>query len=149
TGLLPISSAPRMPSETADSAGNEGQRAARSFENDEQASHAIQIRRGSTESGVSATLQQAYRALQAGDSSTATREYRNVLRQDANNRDAMLGLAALAMQKGAINEAGGLYTRLLELDPADPEAVAALINIQSGDLMQAESRLKTVLSRQP
>lgn len=149
TDIPPVASAQRTPSEVSGADANQERQATRSIENEEQASHAIQIRKGSSESGVSSALQQAYRALLSGDAPTATREYRNVLRQDANNRDAMLGLAALAMQKGAVNEAGAHYARLLELDPSDPEAVAGLINIQSGDLMQAESRLKSVLGRHP
>lgn len=96
------------------------------------------------------TLEQAYAALQAGRPDEAQRGYEIVLRNEAKNTDALLGLATLAARQGQIELAQAYYLRALESDPNDPTAQAGVINTRSqADPGQSESRLKTALSSQP
>lgn len=98
---------------------------------------------------VAASLDQAYRAFVSGDASSATKAYRDVLRQEPGNRDAHLGLAALAMRAGRWNEVAGHYAQVLESNPADTVARAALIGIEESDPVRGEDRLKALLRREP
>ena len=98
---------------------------------------------------VAASLDQAYRAFVSGDASSATNAYRDVLRQEPGNRDAHLGLAALAMRAGRWNEVAGHYAQVLESNPADTVARAALIGIEESDPVRGEDRLKALLRREP
>ncbi len=96
------------------------------------------------------TLDQAYEAWQANQLDDARRGYEQVLRTDPWNTDALLGLAAIAARQGQTERAQELYLRVLEADPGDVTAQAALVSLRShGDTGQSESRLKTLLARQP
>ena len=96
------------------------------------------------------TLNQAYEAWQANRLDDARRGYEQVLRSDAWNTDALLGLAAIAARQGQAERAQDLYLRVLEADPGDVTAQAALISLRSqSDTGQSESRLKTLLASQP
>ena len=96
------------------------------------------------------TLERAYQALQADQASDARRDYEQVLRADARNVDALLGLATLAARQGQAGDATDLYLRALEADPKDIHALAGLINFRGqADPGSSESRLKTLLARQP
>ncbi len=97
---------------------------------------------------VTPALLDAYQAYQRGDYVTATQGYRQVLSSDAHNRDALLGLAAIAQQQGQDDTAQGYYRQLLALDPRDPAAQAALMTY-SPDEGNTESRLKLLLAEQP
>lgn len=94
-------------------------------------------------------LNQAYQALAADDLNVADTHYRRVLKDEPHNRDALLGLAAVAARRGQIDSAVAYYLQLLELDPTDPDAIAGLAGLQQGDLTQAESRLKKALHQFP
>jgi len=108
----------------------------------------MSIRR--TQSGTDEALKRGFAALQAGDLGTARGEYERVLAADPNNRDALLGLAALDVRIGDYDRAAMSYARVLELDPRDPDAAAGLIGLRgSVDPVQAESRLKNLLASQP
>ncbi|MFZ6798663.1 tetratricopeptide repeat protein [Undibacterium sp. Di24W] len=111
--------------------------------------NAIQIRKGNSGNQINPTLSSAYQAFLAGDVATAERQYQSVLTQEPNSRDALLGLAALALNQRAADKAGGFYGKLLELDPNDPEAIAGLTSLQQGDPVQSESRLKIALTLHP
>ncbi|WP_225239354.1 tetratricopeptide repeat protein [Massilia hydrophila] len=108
----------------------------------------IDIRRGSTGS-AGATLQAAYRAWQQGDNANARQLYQKVLGSDQNNRDALLGLAALALAEGKEAQALALNRQLLALDPLDGDAHAALSGLRQDEAGSAESRLKRVLAHDP
>jgi tetratricopeptide (TPR) repeat protein len=113
-------------------------------------SPAIQIRQSTTPSQINPSLSKAYQAYQAGDADAAQQQYQKVLQQDANNRDALLGLAAIALGRKQPGQAAALYTRLLELDPADPDALAGLVGTQGQtDPVQSETRLKKILVQNP
>lgn len=97
-------------------------------------------------------LQGAYQAYAAGDIEAARSRYDSVLRQDGNNRDALLGLAAIALRERQPQQAAALYVRLLELDPNDGEAMAGLVGLRQasqGPDGQGEARLKAILQRLP
>ena len=95
-------------------------------------------------------LNQAYEALQADRPDEARRGYEQVLRSDSRNADALLGLAVIAARQGQLDRAQHLYRQVLEADPSDVTAQAALINLRGeGDAGHSESRLKTLLASQP
>lgn len=109
----------------------------------------IEVRRNDGMRPVSGALAGAYQSYLAGDTAAARRQYGQVLQQEPDNRDALLGMAAVALRRGQAEEAGAFYGRLLELNPADPDAVAGMASVQQGDPAAAESRLKGVLAGSP
>ena len=109
----------------------------------------IEVRRTEGARAVSPALAGAYQSFLAGDASAARSQYQRVLQQDPDNRDALLGMAAVAQKRAQADEAGAFYARLLELNPSDAEAVAGMASVQRGDPGQAESRLKGVLAASP
>jgi tetratricopeptide (TPR) repeat protein len=111
--------------------------------------NAIQIQKGNSGNQINPALSSAYQAFLTGDVATAERQYQSVLVQEPHNRDALLGLAALALNQRAADKAGSFYGKLLELDPNDPEAIAGLTSLQQGDPVQSESRLKKALNLHP
>lgn len=92
-------------------------------------------------------LQDAYYAYQAGQFERAQQLYQHAIRLDARNRDALLGMAAVAQRRGADNVAAHYYLKALELDPRDPVANAGMSALTTGE--NGESRLKTLLNEQP
>ena len=109
----------------------------------------IQVLRNDTAPQINPGVQQAYQALNGGQLGTARRQYETVLQQDANNRDALLGLAAVALRENQGAQAAALYVRLLEINPDDGEALAGLIGLRQGDVVQSEAKLKAILARAP
>lgn len=98
---------------------------------------------------VAASLKQAYKAFRSGDADTAVKAYRAVIGHEPDNRDALLGLAALAGWAGRWDEAAGHYAQVLVLHPADTVARAALISIDERDPVRGESSLKELLRSEP
>jgi Tfp pilus assembly protein PilF len=98
---------------------------------------------------INPSLQDAYAAFNSGDLGAARQHYQAVQRQDPNNRDALLGLAAVALRENQPGQAASHYLRLLELDPNDSEAVSGLIGLRHGDPEQSAMRLKAILQRNP
>lgn len=92
-------------------------------------------------------LQDAYFAYQAGQFDRSQQLYQHALRLDARNRDALLGMAAVAQRRGADSVAAHFYLKALELDPRDPVANAGMSALTTGE--NGESRLKTLLNEQP
>jgi len=92
-----------------------------------------------------------YTAYSAGDLGGARKEYEQALRDEPGNRDALLGLAALEVRSGRYEAAEGVYLRLLQIDPRDAQAQAALIGLRSpaGDPLVTESRVKSLLAADP
>lgn len=112
-------------------------------------SNEIQISKGTSVAKINPYLHDAYQAYIAGDMQNATIQYQKVLQQEPNNRDALLGLAAIALNSRQAEQAGTYYGQLLTLDPNDPEAIAGLTSLQQGDPVQSESRLKSALNQNP
>lgn len=93
-------------------------------------------------------VQSGYAAYQAGDHAAASADYEQALREDAANRDALLGLAALETRAQRYEQAEARYRRVLQADPRDPYAHAGLLALRAErvDPVQAESRIKTMLA---
>jgi tetratricopeptide (TPR) repeat protein len=93
----------------------------------------------------------AYAAYLAGDMATARSDYQQALREEPANRDALLGMAALDVRAGRLESAEAAYLRLLQADPRDAHAHAAMLALRSGrvDPVAAESRVKSMLADNP
>jgi tetratricopeptide (TPR) repeat protein len=99
---------------------------------------------------VDPLIEQAYEAFQRDDLALARETYQRVLVREPNNRDALLGLAAIDLRTGNFDMAEARYLRLLELDPRDQYAVAGLTALRGQlDPVRSESRLKTLIASQP
>lgn len=109
----------------------------------------IHVARGAPPQRINAALQEGYQAFMAGNDSSAARHYASVLRQEPNNRDALLGNSAIAARRNDIAAATSGYQRLLELNPDDADAQAGLLALRPGDPGQSELRLKDLLRRDP
>jgi tetratricopeptide (TPR) repeat protein len=92
-----------------------------------------------------------YAAYLAGDLATARSDYQAALRDDAGNRDALLGLAATDVRSGRYEAAEAGYLRLLQSDPSDSNAQAGLIALRASrlDPLATESRVKNLLAADP
>ena len=109
----------------------------------------IAIRKRKRPDHVAASLERAWEAYLAGDGEAAGQAYRAVLEHEPRNRDARLGLAAVATRAGRWGEAAEHYATLLASHPADTAARAALVAIGEKDPARAESRLKALLRIEP
>lgn len=97
---------------------------------------------------ITPTLQDAWQSYQRGEYLAAAQGYHTVLAQDGRNRDALLGLGAVAQQQGQDQTAQHYYRQVLLLDPRDPVALGAM-SAYSTDEVDTEVRLKQMLSEQP
>ncbi len=110
----------------------------------------ITIKRHFVADNIYQLLTNAYQAYQIGNDKQALSYYRNVLQLENNNRDALLGLAAISVRRNQLEKARDTYTVLLEHDPQDSVALSALINIQSRtDPAKSESKIKLLLHNEP
>jgi len=99
---------------------------------------------------VDPLVEQAYQAFQRNDLAGARDGYLRVLARDANNRDALLGLAAIDARNENFDAAEARYLKLLELNPRDSHALAGLVALRSQiDPVASESRLKNLIANQP
>ncbi len=93
---------------------------------------------------------QAWEALQRGQFAQAEALYEKVEHAEPQNVDALLGLAAIAVQRGNSELATRHYSRALELEPRNATAQAALISLLGqADPQMSESRLKQLIAREP
>lgn len=90
----------------------------------------ISFSRAQPRSSTDPMLQDAYSAYQRDDLSRAQELYQQVLMQSPLQRDALLGLAAIATRNGEASLAMELYSRLLARDPSDGVARAGLLGIR-------------------
>jgi tetratricopeptide (TPR) repeat protein len=99
---------------------------------------------------VDPLVQQGYRAFQRNDLAAARESYQKALVREPNNRDALLGLAAIDVRNGELEAAESRYLKLLEIDPRDSQATAGLVALRGRlDPVASESRLKTLIASQP
>jgi tetratricopeptide (TPR) repeat protein len=99
---------------------------------------------------VNPDLLAAYESFQQRDFEQARRLYSQVLDTQANNRDALLGLALINRQEGNIAQAQSLYSRLLQLNPRDPLARAGLLESgQNTSMSQQEAQLRALQNEYP
>lgn len=94
-------------------------------------------------------LNKAFDAYQKADFINAGVHYQEAFALDSNNRDALLGLAAVAQQQGRMELAGQLYEQLIGLNPQDSLAQAGLISLKAEEFSLVQSRLMTLLTRYP
>lgn len=92
-------------------------------------------------------LRDAYQAYSSGKLDEAQQLYLEMHRKDAQNSDALLGLAAIAQQWGEAGRAAQYYASVLALDPRNAAANAGL-SASSRDDGTDESRLKLLLREQ-
>ncbi|HEX4985616.1 MAG TPA: tetratricopeptide repeat protein [Burkholderiales bacterium] len=140
-----------VPSSHARAAGEAGPKAEESKPSGDAKAADISVRRDAAGIvPVTPTLMQAYESLQRGDSARAKELYEQVLASDPRSVDTLLGLAAISINEGRLDEATRHYQKVLELDPRNTYAQAGLISIVGGaDLQASESKLKQLISREP
>ncbi len=110
----------------------------------------IHIRKKSRTSAVDAQLHAAWRAYQQQDYLRAESQYKQVLHRYPDNRDAMLGLAAIALYRNNATAAHYYYERVLKNHPGDKLARVALQSLAgSGDALKDSSQLKFWLQSDP
>jgi len=99
---------------------------------------------------VDPAISRGYDALGRGEFNLAKVEYERARKNDPRNRDVLHGLAAIALRQGQPEQADAYYRQIVELDPQDSVAVAALLN-QRGhvDPSATENRLKSLATAQP
>jgi len=99
---------------------------------------------------VHPVLLKAFDAFQTGDDKIAREKYFEVLRLDHNNRDALLGLAAVAVRQNQLDLAAQFYTRILQRNQSDSLARSALVGLVGQmDPVKAETELKLMLNNEP
>ena len=77
-------------------------------------------------------IRQGYLAYQSKNYNASADSYGKALEFDPYNRDANLGVAAIAQLNGDNKLAADRYRHLLTLDPADETAFSALLNLSGG-----------------
>lgn len=113
----------------------------------EQPANTVKIEKSQAKAVVNPLSVRGYEAMMARDLAGAQKDYMALLSKDPQNREALLGLAAVALKRGRIALAERYYGRVLEIDPEDPAATASLADIRNPD--GAESRLKSLLRDSP
>jgi len=111
-------------------------------------SSAIQLKKALVKP-LNVDITEGYSAFQRGDISTATKSYTKALQQDSNNRDALLGLAAIAVQRHQPTQAQKYYQRVLTLYPQDTYAQVGLMTTLNQATPETESQLKLLLDKSP
>lgn len=93
----------------------------------------------------------AYADYKAGNFDSAAAAYQKVLITHPENRDALLGLAAIAQNRGNQQQASQYYLRVLKNYPSDVIAKAALLASTNSKESAAEneSLLKSMISDSP
>jgi tetratricopeptide (TPR) repeat protein len=107
--------------------------------------HALVITR--SKRTVNPILAQAYDDYTVGRLIAARYGYEQLLAHDANNLDALHGMAAISLREARHDAATRYFLRALEADPKDALAQAGLIALNAQlDPMRAETRLKILLA---
>jgi tetratricopeptide (TPR) repeat protein len=103
------------------------------------------------EDDLASALERGYAAYEAGDLDTAAQAYQLALSLEPHHRDALLGAAAVALQKGQANEALNYYQQRLARAPTDDYAHAGMLAIgaQAAANPQLESELTRLLLAYP
>jgi len=110
----------------------------------------IKVERKSGDVVLDQRLQNAYQAFVSGNPNKAKTLYRDVLKQDIYQTDALLGMAAIAQKQGRYADAAGWYQKALATDPNNPAALAGLAATSpQQDARSQELRLQKLISKQP
>lgn len=96
-------------------------------------------------------LEQAWQEYANGQYGNAKKLYKEVIQAEGGNRDALLGLGAIAVIEDDTVRARRIYRDLLSKDPRDPIAIAALAGLQNDDvsLEENEKYLVEMLQQNP
>ncbi|MGE5385601.1 MAG: tetratricopeptide repeat protein, partial [Betaproteobacteria bacterium] len=98
----------------------------------------------------SSPLEAAYAALLDGRLEVAAEGYRRALAQNAEERDALLGIAYIAHRQGRRDEARIYYERVLRLEPENAVANSGMLAILAeGDPAVAASRAREITEKNP
>ena len=99
---------------------------------------------------VNTLLQEAYLEFQRGNYEQAKKLYNQVNLREPKNRDALLGLSAVAIKQQRFEYARQKYQYLLKLNPKDSIAIAGMSSIKNNiDPQLNESQLKFMLKEKP
>jgi Flp pilus assembly protein TadD len=110
----------------------------------------IRISRSMRQADEGRLVNEAFAAYQRGDLDLAKARYEQAYLQSPDNRDVLLGLAAIASKNGDTVRAMQLYTHLVRMNPLDNVARAALLAFQQGDNVPASiSSIKSMLFESP
>ena len=91
-----------------------------------------------------------YAALLDGRLEDASQAYAKVLKTNSQERDALLGMAYIAHQRGQRELALEYYQRVLRQDPANAVATAAVLTLDAAlDPAAAAVRARDLVARQP
>ena len=115
-----------------------------------EATSAVNVSSRVKQDPIGEQLQAGWSAYNEGDYVRSQQNYQSVLEREPDNRDALLGLAAIAVANGDDTTAMRHYAQLLRLDPQDPIAAPALSSLRGRELDGLdESSLKSLLKRNP
>ena len=109
----------------------------------------LQVSSGSRMDKKAQLLTIAYQAYEQGDFNSARKNYDQVLAQDGDNRDALLGRAAIHILENEYDAAIQNYQQLLLANPKDSMAMTSLISVANIEPKVGESQLKTLIRDQP
>lgn len=95
-----------------------------------------------------ARLEQARLLYHRGDLVKAEAAYRDVLREDETNRDALRGLALVAVATGRYQLAVATYLDILGYYPNDPVAIAEIVNLRASNKGSSFYEVERTLKQQ-
>lgn len=148
--ILPEAQDPAPVRPSADTEGSGESPVASVSEEIELKPQLLQISRSKEPARKDQALVDAYSAFRSGDLETARSLYRAVYSNEPENIDALLGLAAIAVREGCHGQAFDYYSAILRLNPANPNARAAIINLQQqADPSVSGSHIRQLLEQYP
>ncbi len=110
----------------------------------------FRISRSHKPAAESLLITEAHAAYREGDIATAQMKYEQAFEQTPDNRDVLLGLAAVALRQGDTTRARTIYARLTRMNPLDNVARTALMSLQPGNNLAANiSLIRYMLAATP
>ncbi|MFK5947703.1 MAG: tetratricopeptide repeat protein, partial [Methylococcales bacterium] len=111
---------------------------------------AVRVRVKHQQPAIFRTLNKAYKAYRNNDLANAELLYKQILRKQPSNIDALLGLGTVAEQYGYVQRAQVLFEKVLRLDGNQTIARNALIRLQKSQTpSETESRYKILQQKFP
>jgi tetratricopeptide (TPR) repeat protein len=110
----------------------------------------IKISRRLKTEAIRLEIEKANNLFLQGKTDLAANIYREVVRQDIFRREALMGLASIAVHNRRFDTARRIYNQILLLDPKDKEALSRLISLrENDDPTRRASQLKTMIRSEP
>ncbi len=115
------------------------------------ASSEVSFKKTNKADPVAEGLEQAWLAYEGAQYDRAKKLYKKVSAIEKNNRDALLGLGAIAVLEKETNVARDIYVSLLKIDPRDPIAISALASLRNNAAATEtdEKYLQSMLQKNP